>query len=152
MRGSFEVGMDVAGLGLDSHCSQNREAVRDRMGFEGHNPLHWGSLCRTAHLECLNRLGSVGYLDGCCRADLVDRNRVAHRNTHALRRALSSRKDHVVRNYLAAPNRVGHTALTEECPEQNARFGLFAHSGTNRYNSHFERWNDFLFDSIGCTA
>lgn len=50
MQGSFEVGMDFAGLGLDSHCSQNREAVRDRMGVESRNQLHSGFLCRTAHL------------------------------------------------------------------------------------------------------
>lgn len=152
MQGSFEVGMNVAGLDLDSHCRQNREAVRDRMEFEGHNPLQWGFLCHTAHLECLNKLGSVGYLNDCCRAGFVDRSRFAHRDTHALLRALSSRKGHVVRNYLTAPNRVGHTALTEVCPEQNVRLGLFAHSVTNQHNSHFERWNDFLCDSTGCTA
>lgn len=152
MQGSFEVGMNVAGLGLDSHCSQNRGAVRDRMGFEDHKPLHRGFLCRTARSECLNRLGSVGYLNGCCRAGPVDRSQFVRRDTHALRQVLSSRKDHAVRNYLAAPYRVGHTALTEGCPEQNVRLGLFAHSVTNRYNSHFERWNDFLYDSIGCMA
>lgn len=112
MQASFEVGVNVAGLGLDSHCSQNREAVRNRMEFEGYSPLHWGFLFRTDHLECLSRLGSAGYLNGCCRADPVDRSPFVRRDTHALRRALSSQLDHVVRNYLTVPNRVGHTALT----------------------------------------
>lgn len=85
-------------------------------------------------------------------AGLVDRSRFVHRDTHALRRALPSRKDHVVRNYLAAPNQIGHTALTEEFPEQNVRLGLLVHSVTNRHNFHFGRWNDFLYDSIGCMA
>lgn len=144
--------MNAAGHGLDSHCSQNRGVVRDRMGFESHNPLHRGFLCRTARSECLNRLVSVGYLNGCYRFGPEDRSRFARRDIHALRRVLSSRKDHVVRNCLAAPYRVGHTALRVGCPEQNVRLGLLAHTVTNRYSSRFERWNDFLYDSIGCMA
>lgn len=122
------------------------------MGFEGHNPLRWGFLCRIALLACLSRLGSVGYPDGCCRAGPVDRSQFVRFDTRAMG-VLSNRKDHVVRNYLEAPNQVGHTALAVECPEQNARLGLFDHNVTNRCSQqdycHFD-WYGSLYGSIGC--
>lgn len=148
--------MDVAVLGLGSRCSQNREAARNRMEFEGHSPLHWGFLCRTARLELLSRLWSADYLHGCCRAGPVDRRRFVRFDTRALGRALSNREYHVVRNYLETPNRLGHTALAEDWPEQIVRLGLFDHSVTNRYRQqndcYFERWYGSLYGSIHCTA